>query len=295
MIHNPRPSVWRLAALALAASCVGVVLAAETVPPLPVDVPVLMVGHPDVVPQGKLPDYKISMAMGRATKDNPLAVGEAITPGAIRTSVLERVTVDGREVLRRSMSVRRPGDDQVLARASIDLDPQTLLPLRSQALRGGVESTIEYDWETFVVRSHPGGDAEPTEIPLDMKMFEVGTHDIWLAALPLRDGYTARLPMIFASTGVKYWAVPRVVGSERVDVGDGTPREAWVVEMNWWGMGAANVAENYSTGAGKNGSGGAGGKYWVLKKAVPGMSRVVRVRTEIDGDSDSVIQLQAGL
>lgn len=101
--------------------------------------------------------------------------------------------------------------------------------------------------------------------------------------------------MIFAATGDKYWAVPRVVGSESFDVGDGTPRDAWVVELDWWGMGAANVAANYSAGGGKNGSGVSGGKYWVLKKPVPGMARVVRVRTEANADNDSVIQMQAGL
>lgn len=125
-------------------------------------------------------------------------------------------------------------------------------------------------------------------------MLEVGAHDVWMSALPLRDGFTARLPAYFGATGTKYWAVPRVVGSEAVDLGDGVARQAWMVELDWWGMGADNTSDNHSLGGGANGTGGTGGKYWVLKEPVAGLPRVVRVRTEIDAETDSVIQLQGG-
>jgi hypothetical protein len=89
-----------------------------------------------------------------------------------------------------------------------------------------------------------------------------------------------------------YWAVPRVVGSEKIDLGDGSPREAWVVELDWWGMGPSNTAENFSPGGGANGTGGTGGEYWVLNEAPANIPAVVRVRTEVNPEADSVIQLQ---
>ena len=126
-------------------------------------------------------------------------------------------------------------------------------------------------------------------------MLEVGAHDVWMAALPLREGFVGRIPTVFASTGTKYWAVPRVVGSEPIDLGDGKPLEAWVVELDWWGMGADNTAENHSRGGGVNDTAGPGGKYWVLKEPPAGVPPVVRVRTEVDAGTDSVVQVQKGV
>lgn len=272
--------------------CTAVPVQAEGPPPLPADVPVLLAGHP-AISGSALGDHHASFALGRATKEGPMKLGEKVAAGAYQKSVLEVVDSGGRKVLRRSTHVTRPGSDDVLASASIDMDPETLLPLMARTEQGGSTTTLEYDWETFTVKRSPGNDgAESEETPLDLPMFEVGAHDVWMAALPLKEGFTAKLPAVFGATGVKYWAVPRVVGSEKVDLGDGSPREAWVVELDWWGMGASNTADNFSPGGGANGTGGTGGKYWVLKQAPAGTPAVVRVRTEVSPETDSVIQLQ---
>ena len=57
-------------------------------------------------------------------------------------------------------------------------------------------------------------------------------------------------------------------------------------------MGADNTVENHSRGGGANGTGGPGGKYWVLDDPPGGVPPVVRVRTEVDAATDSVIQIQ---
>ena len=267
-------------------------LGADAPPPLPTSAPVLLLGAPGLNGDS-LGGHHATLAMGRAGKDGPLATGEKITAGALQETVLERVDTAEGQILRRTVRVRRPGNDQVLMEAAIDMDPSTLRPLSARTVQGGAVTTIDYDWDTFTLRTTPAAEGdEPNDISLDLEMLEVGAHDVWMAALPLRDGFRARLPAVFAATGTKYWAVPRVVGSEAVDIGVGSPRDAWVVELDWWGMGAANTAENFSPGGGANGSGGSGGKYWVLKEPVAGVPSVVRVRTEIDAQTDSVIQLQ---
>ncbi len=267
-------------------------LGADEPPTLPSTVPVLLLGAPDLRGDS-LGGHHATLAMGRAGKDGPLERGEKITAGALQETVLEQLDTPDGQVLRRTVKVRRPGNDQVLMEGSIDMDRSTLRPLSARTVQGGQVTTVDYDWERFIVRKTPAADGgEFDEFSLDLEMLEVGAHDVWMAALPLRDGFSARLPALFAATGTKYWAVPRVVGSEMVDIGTGRPLDTWVVELDWWGMGAANTVENFSPGGGANDTGGSGGKYWVLKTPLAGVPTVVRVRTEIDAQTDSVIQLQ---
>ena len=282
----------RVAWSGLIAISVAMAASATIQPPaIPSSAEVLLVGSPKLNGR-ELAGRKATMFMGNTDKSGPLAVGARIEAGAIQTATFEKVSEGGRDVLRRTVSVSRRGSDDVLMKAQIDMDAATLLPLVARTERGGVETVIEYDWDAFVVRQT--GET-PSELSLDMPMLEVGAHDVWMAALPLRDGFVGRVPTVFAATGTKYWAVPRVVGSEPIDLGDGTKHDAWVVELDWWGMGSDNTTENHSLGGGKNGTAGPGGKYWVLKSPPNGVPPVVRVRTEVDDKTDRVIQIQSEL
>ena len=263
--------------------------AVERPEPIPAEVDVLLIGSP-LLSGRELGGREATMAMGRAGKSEPLELGAKLQVGALQAVRFETISEAGREILRRTTSVTRPGSDEVLMLATIDMDASTLLPLVARTEQGGAETVIEYDWDHFVVRTNG---AKESEIPLDLPMLEVGAHDVWMAALPLRDGYVGRIPTVFAATGTKYWAVPRVVGSEPIDLGDGKPHEAWVVELDWWGMGVENTHENRSRGGGANGTAGPGGKYWVLKNPPRGVPHVARVQTEIDATMDSVIQIQS--
>ncbi len=130
-----------------------------------------------------------------------------------------------------------------------------------------------------------------TQQGVDMGLLKGAAHEAWMAALPYEEGFTAKIPVLMASAQAKYWAVPRVVGSEIVDPGDGTELDAWVVELDWWGMGADN---SYFPGGGRNDTAGTGGTYWILKDSPTGVGRVFRVRTEIDENTDVVVQMQGG-
>lgn len=292
-MNLPKSHVASVFLAALASLLAAPIAAADGGPPPIPAAPVLLLGHPDLSGEA-LGDHTTEMTMGAAAKTGPLAFGEKVEARATQRTTMERVSVDGDRILRRTTEIRPAGSEDVVARASIDMDPRSLRPLRAQTEQGGNTTTLEYDWDDFVVRktTSNGDGQESVETPLDMPMVEVGAHDVWMAALPLRKGFTARLPAVFGATGTKYWAVPRVVGSEAIDLGDGQRHAAWVVELDWWGMGAANTADNHSKGGGANDTAGAGGKYWVLEKPVPGQPRVVRVRTEVNPTTDSVIQVQ---
>ncbi len=272
--------------LVLSVLAVSISAHAADPPSLPT-APVLLIGDPGI-DAGKVVDHQATFALGRAAEHQALE-----TAGAFQESTVERLRVGDRSVLRRVHTVRRPDSEQVLSRASIDVDPATLLPLSAEVEQRGNTLRFDYDWERYVVRRSPGSDgAEADEMSLDLAMFEVGAHDLWMASLPYEEGFTARVPVLFAATGTKYWAVPRVVGSEKVDLGSVGSRDAWVVELDWWGMGADNIVDNHSSGGGKDGTAGPGGKYWILKQAESGLPRVVRVRTEIDPAHDSIVELQ---
>ena len=272
------------------ALCVGVMTSAVAVeaqnsPPLPTDVPVWMVGH-EAIDGRRLEAYSdVSFTMGGTDKNDALRFGERIEPRAVQSMSLTAGERDGRAVWVRSFETARVGDPQVLARGEIVLDRTTLAPLSSRLERGGSVTEIEYDWNQYQVRSS-SGDVEA----VDVMALEAAAHETWVAAVDWSRTESAMVPSILAGGGGKWWAVPRVVGREDVDIGDGERRSAFVVEMDWWGMGAAHTT--YTPGGGRNGSAGTGGKYWVLVDPVPGTPRVVRVQTEANENVDSVIQLQ---
>lgn len=258
---------------------------AQGVPPIPTDVPVWMVGHASIDGR-RLAEYdSVTFAMGGTDKEGPLGTGERIEARATQTMSLKPEERDGRAVWVRKVETRLANDGTVVAQAEIVLDRRTLLPLNSSVQQGGGSMSFDYDWTTYDVRSE-GADPEA----LDMKVLEAGAHETWIAAIPWADGMRVMIPTILAGGGGKWWAVPSVTGSEDVDLGDGVRRATWVVEMDWWGMGADEAV--FTPGGGANGSAGAGGKYWVLKEPLAGMPTVVRIQTEQDASVDRVTQIQ---
>ena len=279
-------AVWLMPALAETG------LAQEGPPPIPVDVPLWMVGHGELDGSRLKPYSDVRFALGGAGKDGPLATGDRVEPAAFQVLSLTRERADDRDVWVRVAETYRAGEDEPVARAEIVLDRHTLAPIRSLVEQGGTATTLEYDWGDHRVRqtAPEAEDGSPTEVTLDLMSLEAGAHETWMAALPFREGFRVMIPTLLGVGGGKWWAVPRVTGSADIDLGDGTDREAWVVEMDWWGMGADHAT--FTPGGGINGTAGSGGKYWVLKEPLPGVPRVVRIRTEVSADRDRVLQIQ---
>lgn len=259
--------------------------AGQGVPPLPTDWPVWLVGGGGVDGTRLSPYEGARFAVGGTDKETPLEVGEAIEPRAVRTMALRAERRDGRDVWVRSFEVSRAGESEVLVTGEIVLDRKSLAPLSSAMTQGGNTRGFEYDWRTYEVRSSDGSVEKA-----DLMTLEAAAHETWIAAIDWSSGTRALIPAILAGGGGKWWAAPRVAGEEDVDLGDGRLHRAWVIELDWWGMGADH--ETFTAGGGVNGSGGPGGKYWVLQDAPAGVPSVVRIQTEVDGSTDSVVQMQ---
>lgn len=280
----------------LAAALVGILLVApmavagQDAPPLPADVPVWPVGHPEIDGRGLKAYEDVRFSMGRAGKSGPLGFGETVEEAAYQLMSLKAEQRDGRDVWVRTARTFRVGNEEPVGQAEIVMDRRTLAPIRSEMQQGENVRTVEYDWVTHQIRSGAGEAPTDVELRLDWAALEAGAHETWMAAIPWKQDMRVMIPSVLAGGGGKWWAVPRVVGQEEVDLGDGESRSAWVVELDWWGMGEAHTT--FTPGGGANGTAGSGGKYWVLVDPSPGLPRVVRVRTEASPEVDSVIQIQ---
>jgi hypothetical protein len=262
-------------------------VSAQGAPQLPVDLPLWMVGNGAIDGTRLKPYTDVAFSIGGTDKEGPLETGEQIRAAATRLMTLRADRRDGRDVWVRSFSTTRAGDPAVVAQGEIVLDRRTLAPLSSSMGQGDSMTSFEYDWQTYEIRSS-SGDAES----LDLLSLEAGAHEAWVGAIDWTAETRVMIPTILAGGGGKWWAVPHVTGTEDIDLGDGELRRAWVVEMDWWGMGADH--DVFTPGGGPNGSAGQGGKYWVLMDPPVGVPPVVRIQTEQNGTVDRVLQIQGG-
>jgi len=234
-----------------------------------------------------MPYSEARFAMGRSDKSAPPRPSEPVEAAAYQMLSLVEDRVDGRDVWVRSFEIVLP-TGETAAQGSIVLDRSTLAPISASVEQGGSKTTRRYDWDRYVVEE-TGPDGDGAAESMDLSVLEAAAHETWMAAIPWEEGLRVMLPTILAGGGGKWWAVPHVVGSEAIDLGDGVDRMAWVVELDWWGMGKDH--QTFTPGGRTNGTAGPGGKYWVVQDPPPGTPPVVRVLTEANEEVDQVIQL----
>jgi len=162
------------------------------------------------------------------------ATAQGEVPGIWGTSTYEVQILqrDGRAVIRRkqvSVTSKRTVTDLALA------DRRTLAPIMSE------ESDDKGHFEHFdfvgdrvrIERSAaaPGGARTHSEVKLDMPVFDLlqGVYDLNLVALPLKEGYSAKIPVFDQVAGRAVWHPLRVTGREVAEVG-GRRLECWTVE-----------------------------------------------------------------
>ncbi|MEM7414799.1 MAG: hypothetical protein AAF389_04825 [Gemmatimonadota bacterium] len=274
-----------LACIVCATATVGFAPGASSqeAPPLPTDVPIWAVGGDEVDGRRLRPYDRAPFTIGRTDKEGPLDVGETVRAAAIQTMSLLADHRGGRDVWVRSFEMARAGDPTVLASGEIVMDRRTLAPISSTLRQGESTSAIEYDWDGREIRA-TGADVQP----VDRTMLEAAAHETWVGAIDWSAVARARIPAVLAGGGGAWWAVPRVVGREDVELGDGARREAFVIEMDWWSMDPSDAT--FTPGGGANGTAGTGGKYWVLVDPPEGMPPVVRIQTEVDATMDNVVE-----
>jgi hypothetical protein len=128
--------------------------------------------------------------------------------------------------------------------------------LRYVLTRTGFDGTISVDTATF-----------------DRPMFDGTTLGLLLASLPLRVGFTARLPILFVQPDVgsvtKYWAIVRVAAIEPVPGPNATSVDTYRVDVDW---------ADYDTGvvSSPGGPENSGGSYWIARQPPGGFPFVPR-------------------
>ena len=85
---------------------------------------------------------------------------------------------------------------------------------------------------------------------LALPMFDGQIAGLTLAALPLKEGYVATLPMVIPNLGI-YWIEASVVARKKINSAAGDKIDVWEVNANWLNLTDGDVYE-----PGRDGSGG---------------------------------------
>jgi hypothetical protein len=149
----------------------------------------------------------------------------------------------GRRVLKRVITVTRPSG-KVEVTFTLMVDPRTFEPVMTEENRGG-QSLLRFDFQGRRVsgRRPPqvlGGQPRAIEVKLPTRVFDFygGMNDLFLAVLPLREGYAAKIPCFSGTIGPEAdpkaitWTMMEVKRREPITTGSGEKVMAWVVETN---------------------------------------------------------------
>lgn len=122
-----------------------------------------------------------------------------------------------------------------------------------------------------------GGKEDKSEGTLPAPMFDGNGLGLVLAALPLEEGFSARLPVAMtlglATEWTQYEVVARVVAEEFVEGPKGKEVQAWVVDVDWIDPVSGEV-----TSAG--GMDAPGGAYFIVTSPPKGFPHVARYQND---------------
>lgn len=152
---------------------------------------------------------------------------------------LQIVDIKGRRALRRLQEWTTP-DGKVFQTMVTLADAKTFAPIMSDFKRaGGVFGRKEYDGAKLKEVSTRSPDSEPktgeTKFEVPVFDFNGGMYGILLSTFPLKEGYSATLPIDGQDKDgntILQWLTFNVKGSEKVEAGAGRQVEALVVETN---------------------------------------------------------------
>ncbi|HEX2077824.1 MAG TPA: hypothetical protein VHG08_08950 [Longimicrobium sp.] len=137
-------------------------------------------------------------------------------------------TVDGTEAIVRTETFWQ--GDEVVQVDSFVLHRETLAPLSRWS--AGPQGLVRVEFVPGMARTARAGEwgRDSAEVPLPQPVFLAGTTDMLLGALPLREGYSARLAVYNVDEGVTSIDIS-VVGQEQVALPSGGRAAAWEVEV----------------------------------------------------------------
>jgi hypothetical protein len=77
------------------------------------------------------------------------------------------------------------------------------------------------------------GEIEPIQVKLSEQVFDVNSVEMILRALPLREGYAAKLLVYSAAAGRVMWVSLQVSGKGKAPAGAGKETDSWIVEADY--------------------------------------------------------------
>lgn len=140
-----------------------------------------------------------------------------------------RTTLAGAVIVRGEQTRGRRGD--VVDADSFTLLRSSLAPVQQRSTRGTRGQTLRFDGRRVRGSRTTGGAATPIEIDLAAPAFYGNSVDLVLSALPLREGYSARFPVLSVESGDVVEVQARVAGAEAVRTADGGACRTWRVEV----------------------------------------------------------------
>lgn len=120
------------------------------------------------------------------------------------TDRVERIQWNGREALKRTVTVDRP-ERNIHAVTTLIVDAHTFAPLMTEESEAGKPADLHFEYHATRLRGRRRDEGSETvhdiAANLPLKAFDTlgGMTDLFPAALPLRDGYAARFPNVSAT------------------------------------------------------------------------------------------------
>jgi hypothetical protein len=208
-----------LCALAIAGAALPVTTALAQAPAG--TFPEIRVGDPAVDGRRITPGtYTLRMIASRGDQE--------VEVGTITEDVRVTAGANGEAVLERAQTVQaRFGTltDSVAMRLA------TLAPIRHRSHNPQRVMRLDFDGKRITGDITPvEGEATKIDEEFDIALFDSSPIDLIIRALPLEEGYGARIPTFIHEMGGKVVFEARVLRAETVEVSDGRKVDAWVVE-----------------------------------------------------------------
>lgn len=157
-----------------------------------------------------------------------LRMGSAQDTIATTVQSMRRVAVDGRDLWQ--VEYAFDGGTNLRMADTTTFDAATLLPHAQVRAGGGRRLEVAYDGARVRLRTRDG-EAQPSEVErrMEQPVFAGSTMDVLYRALPLAEGYQARIPYFLPEGEGTQWIDVRVTGQETVP-SRGAYVQAWRVE-----------------------------------------------------------------
>lgn len=193
--------------------------------------PVVLKVNDASVDASRIKPYKVQWKETFVTPANQVVVN------GTWTDEVERITVDGKDVLKRTVSVDRPqrGIHSIIV---LTVNGRTFAPITTEEVQAGKAPALHFDFAGKRISGYR--DTRKIEARVPIEAFDTlgGMTDLFPASLPLRAGYAARFPNFSATISADddpatiTWITLQVKRQDTVALPDGRKLKAWLVDSD---------------------------------------------------------------